>query len=176
MQKYDLKGLQASSRYQLNAMIDKFPLDGDWRNFTRISREICDHFLTLGAAALLADMKVDLFFHNIARCADNWHRYLVSSREYFGEQVTLTYGAPIFAAILANDTRLIHRIVRDLPRKFKKGEEYEEYFLFLKLMLNLAAMEDSHSSAMQADLDRFRKIASMTIRPDCFRPCLAYKA
>lgn len=61
MSDYDLKGLQASSKYQLSQMVGAARLPDGWAEFRASAREIYDHFLTLAATSLLADIKVDFF-------------------------------------------------------------------------------------------------------------------
>jgi hypothetical protein len=70
MSDYDLKGMQASSMYQLGNTIGTVNFQVDWMQFRSEVREICDHFLTLAAASLLADMKVNFFFQNLCRSAE----------------------------------------------------------------------------------------------------------
>lgn len=138
MADYDLKGMQAVSKYQLGITIDTVFLDDDWVKFRSEAREICDHFLTLATASLLADMKIPFFFQNLCRSAENWRYFLVSARDHYHQQITLNYNAPLYAAIIADNTRIIQGIVDALPVSFLKGEEYEDRFITCKLHALLA--------------------------------------
>lgn len=161
MSEYDLKGMQASSLYQLEQAIGSIPLAGEWDVFRDKTRKICDHFLTLAAASLLADMKVQFFFQNLCRSAENWRRFLVSSRDFFSQQPTLNYNLPLYAAIIANDITLLKGLSDALPKQYLPGEEYEDKFIICKLHITLAlnncAMDDEVESLLvqlsQAEVD-----------------------
>lgn len=151
--------MQASASYQLGLMINTMSLESEWSVYRAQARKVCDYFLTLGAASLLADMKVSHFFHNICRSADNWHRYLVSSRVAFNKQITLTYNAPLLAAIVANDPRLIERIARDIPNEWKEGEEYEDKFILSRLLIKISANKGQFDNEMEMQLSHFNEVA-----------------
>lgn len=150
---YDLKGMQAVSKYQLGITIDTVFLGDDWVQFRSEARKICDHFLTLAAASLLADMKIPFFFQNLCRSAENWRHFLVSGHDHYHQQITLNYNAPLYAAIIADDTRIIQGIVDALPASFLKGEEYEDRFTTCKLHALLAMSRCALNDEIKSLLD-----------------------
>ncbi len=152
MADYDLKGTQADAKVELSQFIGRVRLAGDWQNFRADMRVICDNFLTLAAASLLADMKVNFFFLNLCRCAENWRRFLLTSREYFHRHVPLTYNAPLYAAIIANDPNIVRGIAAALPQDWLPGEEYEDEFRKLKLYAQLATNGVALDKAVEEQL------------------------
>lgn len=165
MPDYDLKGLQASSKYQLSEMVGATGLPDDWTEFRSSAREICDHFLTLAAASLLADMKVDFFFQNLCRAAENWRRFASTSRVHYVRQVPLAYNAPILAAIIANEKSILQRIVLELPKQYLQGEEYEDQFLLTKILALLAARDCQPNEEIQANLAQLDDVALDSLKP-----------
>lgn len=172
MSDYDLKGMQDSSKYQLSEMIGVIRLESDWANFRAQTRVVCDHFLTLAAASLLADMKPNFFFLNLCRCAENWRRFLVSSRDHFADQPTLSYAAPLHAAIISQDTSLINGILENLPAAYLKGQEYEDRFLVAKLLALLAANACQSSAVIEENLEALSKLDTQPVKVELFKALL----
>jgi hypothetical protein len=172
MSDYDLKGMQGSSMYQLGNTIGTVNLQGDWMQFRSEVREICDHFLTLAAASLLADKKVNFFFLNLCRCAENWRHFLVSSRDHFGRHVPLTYNAPLYAAIIADDKTILQGLVEALPGHWLKGEEYEDDYLVCKLHALLAANHCQLNNEIINHLDTLAEVAEEPINSILFKALL----
>lgn len=146
MTTYDLKSFQGNSADEIEEINGTVRLQGKWSKFRSVSREVCDHFMTLAAASLLSDMKPELFFQNLHRGAENWRCYLVSSEQHFGHAPPLMYSLPLYAAIVANERALLEGLVEALPKQWQKGEEYRDNFhvcwLHLLLAVNLCKSND----------------------------------
>ncbi len=138
MATYDLKAFQQNAIGQLEELQGAIRLDDDLSNFRKVTRMVCDNFMTLAAASLLADMKPDLFFQNLWRSADNWRRYLLSCAGHYDKPPTLLYNSPLYAAIVTDDSELLAAIAKALPKSWQQGEEYEDQFIISKLLLSLS--------------------------------------
>lgn len=153
MSTYDLKGFQQSASYQLDEAKGTIVLGKDWKLFSAQSRQVCDHFLTLAAASLLADMKPALFFMNLCRCAENWRRFMVSAQEHFQQRPSLIFNTPVYAAIIAQDTSVLTGICEALPKQWQEGEEYPDQFhltwLPALLQLNGCQVDDNVETHLQ---------------------------
>jgi hypothetical protein len=137
---YDLKTLQENAIYEVeNELMGKISLNNDWPDFRHASRQVCDNFMTLATASLLANMKPTLFFQNLRRSAENWRRYLISSRDHYNTPSPLHYNAPLYAAILTEDRTLLNELKQTMPTQWQKGEEYEDKFhvSWLHLLLSI---------------------------------------
>lgn len=164
--------MQDSSKYQLSEMIGVVRLDGEWSQFRVHTRSVCDHFLTLAAASMLADMKPHFFFLNLCRCAENWRRFLVSSRDHFAVQPPLSYAAPLHAAIIAQDKTLIRGILENLPASYSEGEEYEDRFLATKLLALMADSGCSPNKPIDEALSALEKTTMQPLKTQMFKALL----
>jgi len=154
MKKYDLAGMQKDAMFILENSTGFVELEGEWSEFRSKCREVCDHFLTLATASLRIDKKRNFFFQNLCRSAENWRRFILSSKDHYKKQAPLMYKTPLYAGLVANDKGLINNLVSALPKSFVKGEEYEDDFLVAKihalLCLNDLAVDEEVSSALNA--------------------------
>ena len=157
MAAYNLKTLQENAIYKVeNELIGKVSLSSEWSDFRHVSRQVCDNFMTLATASLLADMKPALFFQNLRRSAENWRRYLVSSRDHYKTPSPLHFNSPLYAAIIADDMALLNEIKQAMPTQWQKGEEYQDKFhvswLHLLLCINGCQLDEKieeHLTALE---------------------------
>jgi hypothetical protein len=144
----------------------------DWLSFSVKAREICDHFLTLAATSLLADMKLPMFFLNLCRAAENWRRYFIASKQFYQEQAPLLYNAPLYAAIVANDVSLINSISSALPKIYKKGEEYEDNFHLSWLLILLTQSHCQSSDLIEEHIRSMSMCAKDPLKIDMIKALL----
>ncbi|MET1254930.1 hypothetical protein [Aliikangiella maris] len=179
----DLKGFQVSSQYQLNEMKGMLDLSEPWLEFKTTAREICDHFLTLSAASLLADMKPSMFILNLSRSAENWRRFLTTAAKHYQQQPTLNYNTPLYAAIIANNHQVLQNIETALPINPVKNEEYDDNFYFSWVML-LLTINEKHSPGStfneknishlcQTQLNKFLEIDTTDYRSSLLKALLS---
>lgn len=135
MSEYSLKNFQGNSISFFEEKNIELHYGYKFDEFCRQGQEICNNFLTLSAASLLVDMKLDLFFINLSRAAENWRRILVSTSEYYQCEMSLAYHAPIYGAIISRSDVLADGLLKALPRHWKEGEEYEDEFHLCWLLL-----------------------------------------
>ena len=150
MAKYDLKGLQGSSMYQLSELVGVITNNMEWSKFGTYSRQVCDHFLTLAAASLLADFKPDKFFLNCARSTENFRRFLLTAQQHYQQRPSLMYSEPVYAAIVSQQTALLKPLQDALPTSWQSGEEYQHSYLIPSMMLQLA-INDSNTDQIVAN-------------------------
>ncbi len=70
--KYNLSLLQDDAIFDIERSIGAIAINMSWDTFKQTSRDLCDNFLIVSAASLLADFKLDMFFLNLCRAAENW--------------------------------------------------------------------------------------------------------
>lgn len=135
---YNLSVLSESANLELKHLLGSIQAAGEWATFHHDTRKVCNHFLTLAASSLLAEMDRDKFFVNLYRCAENWHRYLELSRRQFHRQPSLFYHTPLHAAVITGDQQLLIKLRAVLPERFQKGEAYEAPFHTCWLQIRLS--------------------------------------
>lgn len=155
MTTYNLSLLQEDAVFDIERTIDNISTDLPWPTFQKKARGLCDNFLILAAASLLADFKLDLFFLNLCRSAENWRRFLIiSEKDYEDGVACLHYNTPLLAAVIANDKSLLGNIKAMLPKQWQPGEEYEDQFhiswIFLLLSLNNCQFDDEVKAHLNA--------------------------
>lgn len=155
MATYNLKSFQNYCATEIESIRGTVRLQGKWSDFRDTTREICDHFITLAAASLLADMKPELYFQNLCRSVENWRRYFVSSAQHFSQQPPLLYNRPLYAALAANEHRLLTGLADVMPKQYKKGEEYEDQFHGAWLHVLIALNRCENNSQIARHLAQF---------------------
>ena len=166
----DLKKIQASVVFQLNELKGMIRLDSPWHEFTTVSRDVCDGFLTLASASLLCDYNSKMFFTNLARSAENWRRFLLAVHTPYKQFLSFQYHLPLFAAIVANKPLLISNIRIALPVRWQgKGYEYTFHIVWLYTLIfqhkciSTAEME-SHLEALEnCEADENRRLLFMAL-------------
>ena len=154
MPTFSLKSLKISAEYQLTDQ-DYLPsLDLDWRGFRETSLGALHAFLNLATAKLLLEFQPTHFFINLHHCAENWRNFIVASEQNFQRKIPLFHDAPLYAALITRDQRILTEIAKALDPSFKKGQEYEDIFyicwLHLSLALNQCAFDDKTSNLLNA--------------------------
>lgn len=144
---YNLSLLQEDAMFDIERSIDAITTAMPWGEFKKASRGLSDNFLILSTASLLADLKLDMFFLNLCRSAENWRRFLISSEQHYTDGVAcLHYNTPLLAAIIANDRTILKRLHAAMPKQWQPGEEYQDQYciswLFLLLSLNNCKLDE----------------------------------
>ncbi|NOY73494.1 MAG: hypothetical protein GXP14_14200 [Gammaproteobacteria bacterium] len=135
----NLGDIREDAMYRINQSIFSIAPNADFTDFESQTKVLCNEFLILAAASLLADMKPSMFFLNLCRCAENWRRFSNLSQTCFHRLPTLLYNTPYYAAVIANDKQLIQKLINTMPEEWSKGEEYEAQFHETCLIMLLSA-------------------------------------
>ncbi|WNO08085.1 hypothetical protein [Teredinibacter sp. KSP-S5-2] len=172
MPDYDLKGMKSHSMYRLDAYIGRMSTSMKWIDFKDESRKICDYFLTLSAANLLVDMKIDFYYHNLCRSAENWRRYLLTSRDHYKKQAPLTYISPLYAAVAAGEVSLVKGISDLIPDAHVEGEEYPDKFLIAKVLALVASNGVELTDQITSLLKQMEEVEDEPLSSNLFKALL----
>jgi hypothetical protein len=93
----------------------------DWKKFHEDSKTLCNDFLILAASSLLCDVKPASFFLYLARCAENWRRFISYSQSNYAVQASLYYNEPFYAATICLDKQLLVKLLSVMPKDWQKG-------------------------------------------------------
>ena len=165
--------MQISAKSKLADSVGSITLDLSWAEFNSQCRGVCDHFLTLAAASLLADFKPDFFFQNSLRSAENWRRFLLCAQSHYQERPSLMYCEPLYAAINANDLTLVQKIKEALPTTWSETVEYQHRFLIPDIFSDVALSDfQTVSVELNTKLEQLYECEPEPIRAKLFSALL----
>lgn len=135
----DLEGFKQDAIRNIESNLFLVSTKLDWETFYRKVSKLCDNFLIIATANLLADLETPNFFQNLCRLSENWRRLLYFADTHYKQRVSLSKDYPIHAAVIVQQKALLDNLSKSLPKDWVAGEEAEDRFYVNHLLLALSS-------------------------------------
>lgn len=153
----DLAAMRDDAIRRIERTIVEIAPGKEWQDFHDEAAALCNEFLILAAASLLADMKPNLFFLNLCRCAQNWRRFMSLSRSKYQRTIPLKSNTPFLSAVIAGERSILQAMIEVMPAQWLPGQEYQDNFhitwSLVLLANNQVKLDDrvkAHITALEA--------------------------